>query len=249
MTGPILELRGVNVWFGGVQVLRDLHGELPAGGLTAILGSVGSGKSTFLRLFNRLAELEPGFRKAGKVLVGGEDVDPLDPSGLRQRVGMIFDRPSAFPGTIQDNVAFGLQLRGGPAEAHRPLIEAALRKVELWDEVGGDLSRPASTLSPGQRQRLCMARALAVEPEVLLLDEPTGRLHPADGARIEQVAIGLCPDLTVVFVTLDVAQAGRIADHVVLLDDGRLIEDGPAEDLFTNPRRPETQAYLSRRFG
>ncbi|TVQ92784.1 MAG: ATP-binding cassette domain-containing protein [Deltaproteobacteria bacterium] len=248
MNGPDLSLESVSAHYGDVRVLHEVSVRFAGGAVTAVLGAVGSGKSTLLRLFNRVAELQPGFRSEGVVKVGEREVQELDPSVLRQEVGMIFDRPTAFPGTVRDNVAFGLVLRGVEPAERPSRIERALRRAELWDELGEALSRPAASLSAGQRQLLCIARALVLEPRVLLLDEPTGRLHPADGARIERVVRGICPEVTVIFVTPDVAQAGRIADHVALIEGGRLIEQGPAEELFTNPSQPETQAYLSRRY-
>lgn len=248
MTGPDLTLGGVSAWYGDDRVLVDLDARFPGGVVTAVLGSAGSGKSTLGRLFNRLTELDPGFRMVGEVEVGDRSVRDFEPAALRRRVGMVFERPTAFPGTIRDNIAFGLQfLRLDPA-ARDARIERALRRAHLWAEVADRLGQPASNLAPGPRQRLCIARALALEPDVLVLDEPTARLHPAEEARIEAVIDALVPEVTVVLITPEAGQAGRVAGHAALLEGGRLIEHGPTEELFTNPRRPETQAYLSRRY-
>ncbi len=248
MTGPELRLRAVSAWYGDERVLADIDARFPAGAITAVLGSAGAGKSTLGRLFNRLAELEPGFRHTGDVEVGGVSVRDVEPATLRRDVGMVFERPAAFPGSIRENVSFGLAFARLDPAGRDARVEAALRRADLWAEVRDRLSSPASALGPGQRQRLCIARALALEPRVLVLDEPTARLHPAEGARVEAVLEALVPAVTVLLITPEVAQAGRVASHVALLDGGRLIEEGAAEAIFTNPRQPGTQAYLSRRY-
>jgi len=238
MTAPALRFEAVSVWFGAEPALSVVDVALPGGVLTAVLGSTGSGKSTFGRMLNRLIELDPDYRATGTVWIGDRATQAIPVLELRRSVGMIFARPTAFPGSIGDNVAFGLhglQLR---ADERNMRVEHALRRASLWDEVADRLSAPAAALSAGQRQRLCIARALALEPQVLVLDEPTARLHPADGARIEQVAASLCPEITVVFITPDVAQAGRIAEHVLLHNGPRpkptchaAIADRPSEPL------------------
>lgn len=248
MIGPELELVDVSAWFGVEPVLQRVSARLPAGQITALLGSAGSGKTTLARLFNRLNELEPDFRSQGQVRIGGTDLRERSPEQLRRDVGMIFERPTAFPGSIRDNVSFGLRLLGLHDAERDERVEEALRRADLWDDLADRLDHRAATLGPGPRQLLCIARALALRPSVLVLDEPNARLHPADGARIERVVRALSPELTVLFVTPDISLAGRVAEHVALLDGGRLIESGEVEELFTNPRRPETQAYLSRRF-
>lgn len=248
MTGPALIFDDVSVSFGAQSALASVSCTLPGGVVTAILGSTGSGKSTFGRIVNRLVELEPGYRGSGTVHVGDRPTTTIPVLELRRSVGMIFARPTAFPGTIRENVAFGLQGLRLQESERNALVESALRRADLWNEVADRLSLPATALTAGQRQRLCIARALALSPSVLVFDEPTARLHPAEAARVETVATSLSPDLTVLFITPDVAQAGRVAEHVALLDAGRLIEQGPIEEVFTNPQRPATEAYLSRRY-
>ncbi len=243
-----LSFVGVDAWYGPRRVLDHVSCALPAGRLTAVIGAAGAGKTTLLRAANRLAELDPGFRLQGSVRLGDQEVGALEPTVLRRRVGMVFDRPTAFARSLIDNVGFGLQFAGVPVREREDRIEAALRRAGLWEALKDRLDEPASRLPAGLRQRLCIARALALEPQVLLLDEPTLRLHPAEAAAVERLVSGLAGSLTVVFATADAAQAGRIADHIVLMDGGRVVEEGPAEELFTNPREPATEAYLSRRF-
>lgn len=242
-----LRIVGLSAWYRSRQVLRDVHLEVPPGSVTAIMGSADAGKSTLLRAINRLAELEPGFRLEGCACIDSDDTTSLDPTRLRRTVGMVFERPAAFPRSVTDNVAFGLGLAGirGREQARR--VEAALRRVGLWDELD-DSAIPADRLDAGQRQRLCMARALALHPRALLFDEPTRWLHPADAARVERVIASFRGEITCLISVTDASQAGRVADRVALLDAGRVVEHGPVEDVFTNPRQAETEAYLSRKF-
>lgn len=247
MTAGALELEAVSAWFGAERVLDGVGLSIPAGRVTALIGSAGAGKTTLLRVCNRLAELEPDFRLDGRVSLDGQDLDSRDPAELRRSVGLIFERPTAFAASLQDNVAFGLSLAGVSGVERSRRIEAALRRTGLWGD-GVDLSAPATALDVGARQRLCLARALALQPQVLMLDEPTRWLHPADAARIEAIIADLRGDITVIWATNDAAQAGRVADDVALLESGRLIEYGPTERVFTAPSEPATEAYLSRRF-
>ena len=244
---PGVSVRGLSAWYGARQVLTEVDLEVGRNTVLAIMGSAGAGKSTLLRVLNRLAELEPGFRVEGQVLIGEVDTSSLDPTELRRRVGMVFERPTAFPRSVIDNVAFGLGLAGVTGGERATRVEAALRRVDLLEELP-DLSVRADALAAGQRQRLCIARALALQPEVLLLDEPTRWLHPAEAAHVEAVIGRLRERLTVIVSVADASQAGRFADQVALVDEGRLVEAGPTESVFTNPQHPETQAWLSRRF-
>lgn len=248
MTGPELVLRDVSVSFGGQRALDRLRVTLPGGKITALLGAAGAGKTTLLRALNRLIELDPTSRQEGRILVGDQDTARIDPAALRRRVGLIFDRPTAFSRSVYDNVAFGLRLAGVPPSERDDRVEEALRRADLWEAVSSDLGVRADGLGPGMRQQICIARALALRPDVLLLDEPTDRLHPAEAARVERVLTALTPEVTVVVATAHSTLAGRVAGFVVLLGDGRVVEAGTTDELFTNPREPATQAFLSRRF-
>ncbi|MFK7927179.1 MAG: phosphate ABC transporter ATP-binding protein [Myxococcota bacterium] len=247
MTGASIRISSLSAWFSDTQVLQDVSVELRPNRITALIGSTGSGKTTLLRCCNRLAELEPRFRSRGEVLLDDQAIAQFPAADLRRKVGMVFERPTAFSRSLEDNLAFGLALAGiGRVERERR-IEAALRAADLFDELG-DLSAPAASLDSGSRQLLCIARALALEPSALLLDEPTRWLHPAEGARVERVVAGLRDRVTIILATSDTALAGRLADDVALLQEGRLVEYGATEDVFTAPRRPETEAYLTRRY-
>ena len=242
-----IRLVGICAWYGPRPVLQDVDLHVQAGSVTAIIGSPDAGKSTLLKVINRLAELERGFRVTGTARLGKDDTSTIDATVLRRRVGMVFERPTAFQRSVSDNVAFGLQLAGIVGAERDRRVEAALRQVGLWEELP-DRAIAADRLDAGQRQRLCMARALALQPQALLFDEPTRWLHPADAARVESVIASLRGTITVLVSATDAAQAGRIADHVALLDRGRIVEYGPTGDVFTNPKQPETEAYLSRRY-
>jgi phosphate transport system ATP-binding protein len=238
--------------YGGAVAVRDVSMTVPAQGVTAFIGPSGCGKSTILRCFNRMNDVIGSFSLSGKVLLDGEDVNApgTDPTAVRRRVGMVFQRSNPFPSSIFDNVAYGLRLRGGLPQAELALrVEAALRAAVLWDDVKDRLDANASSLSGGQQQRLCIARALAVEPEVLLFDEPASALDPISTARVEELVLELGRRLTVVIVTHNLQQATRVADRTAFFLLGRLIEYGPTLELFTRPQQPETEAYVSGRFG
>jgi phosphate transport system ATP-binding protein len=238
--------------YGEAVAVRDVSMTVPAQGVTAFIGPSGCGKSTILRCFNRMNDVIGSFSLSGKVLLDGEDVNApgTDPTAVRRRVGMVFQRSNPFPSSIFDNVAYGLRLRGGLPQAELALrVEAALRAAVLWDEVKDRLDANASSLSGGQQQRLCIARALAVEPEVLLFDEPASALDPISTARVEELVLELGRRLTVVIVTHNLQQATRVADRTAFFLLGRLIEYGQTLELFTRPQQPETEAYVSGRFG
>jgi phosphate transport system ATP-binding protein len=217
----------------------------------AIIGPSGCGKSTFVRCLNRMHELVPGARQSGKVLVDGEDLHGgrVDPVNLRRRVGMVFQRANPFPTmSIADNVVAGLRLNGVKGD-YEQLVENSLRQAALWDEVKDRLRHSALSLSGGQQQRLCIARALAVEPEVLLMDEPASALDPIATARIEELIRELRESLTIVIVTHNMQQAARVSDATAFFYMGELIEHGPTEQIFTNPREPRTEDYVTGKFG
>jgi phosphate transport system ATP-binding protein len=218
--------------------------------VTAVIGPSGCGKSTLLRCLNRLHETVPGARTAGRVLLDGDDATHMPPAELRRRVGMVFQRPTPFPGrSVRDNVAAGLAPRRGPAAALDAVVEAALRRVALWDEVRDRLGDDATRLSGGQQQRLCIARALAQSPDVLLLDEPTAALDPISAQKVEELVYALREEMTVVVVTHNLQQAARIADCTAFLLGGCLVEAGPSDAMFTAPRDARTEAYVTGRYG
>jgi len=241
---PILRSERLNVWYGRVHALRDVDVIIPSKRITAIMGPSGCGKSTLLKAFNRLLEVE-GARIEGKVYFRGVDIysGSADPNAIRRKIGMVFQKPIPLPMSIYDNVAYGLRIGG--VKDRRVLDKAVrenLEKVGLWEEVRDRLRDSAFNLSGGQQQRLCIARALAVEPEVLLLDEPTSSLDPASTKRIEDLLIRLSRDYTIVVVTHNVHQAMRLAEHVVFIFEGS--EQGEAERIFKNPKSILTRAYI-----
>ena len=246
------ELRGLSCFYGPKQAVFDVSMEVPAQGVTALIGPSGCGKSTILRCLNRMNDVIEGFSVGGNVLLDGEDVyaPGFDPVELRRRVGMVFQRSNPFPSSIFDNVAYGLRLHRRPPRAELELaVEEALRAAALWDEVKDRLDASASSLSGGQQQRLCIARALAVRPEVLLFDEPASALDPISTARVEELVTELGKRLTIVIVTHNLQQATRVADRTAFFLLGKLVEYGPTVQVFTTPADPQTEAYVSGRFG
>ncbi len=247
-----LVVRGLDFWYGDRQVLFGNDLEIAANRVTAIIGPSGCGKSTHLRVYNRIYSLYRDQRAAGEVLLDGVNVlDPaLDVTELRRRVGMIFQKPTPFPLSIFDNVAWGVRLHeslGRSALADR--VEEALRQAALWEEVRDKLHEPGTALSGGQQQRLCIARALAVRPEILLMDEPTSAVDPVATARIEELVLSLKSRYTVVIVTHNMQQAARVSDWTAFFYEGRVVEFAPTERLFTAPRERETEDYITGRFG
>jgi phosphate transport system ATP-binding protein len=247
-----MEARNLDIGYGARHVLFDVSLAIPARGVTALMGPSGCGKSTFLRALNRMTETIRGGWHRGDIHLDGDDIHgpQVDPVELRRRVGMVFQRPNPFPMSIADNVAFGPRLVGRPpARELGETIERALHQAALWDEVKDRLDEPALGLSGGQQQRLCIARALAIEPEVLLLDEPTSALDPASTLRIEELLLSLKQHRALVLVTHSLAQARRCADEVAFFYEGRLVEHGLAHSVFTSPKDPRTAAYLEGRVG
>ncbi|HZR10826.1 MAG TPA: phosphate ABC transporter ATP-binding protein PstB [Myxococcales bacterium] len=250
MTAKI-EVQGLNAWFRNTQALRNVSLTVPQNTVLAIIGPSGCGKSTFVRCINRMHELVPGARQSGRVLVDGQDLHArrVDPVDLRRRVGMVFQRPNPFPTmSIFDNVVSGLKLNG-IRDDHAALVENSLRQAALWEEVKDRLHQSALSLSGGQQQRLCIARALAIEPEVLLMDEPASALDPIATAKIEELIHELRETLTLVIVTHNMQQAARVSDSTAFFYLGELIEQGPTEQIFTNPREPRTEDYVTGKFG
>lgn len=246
--------RHLNAYFGQVRALKDVSVTFSSNVVTAIIGPSGCGKSTLVRCLNRMHEVVPRARAEGEVLLDGEDIyaPGVDPVQVRRRIGMVFQKPTPFPTmSIEDNVAAGLKLNGVSlrrAERDR-IVERSLRQAALWDEVKDRLRRPGTSLSGGQQQRLCVARALAVEPEVLLMDEPCSALDPISTARIEELLLELKTSYTIVLVTHNMQQAARTADLTAFLYAGELIEFGETRQIFTNPARRETEDYITGRFG
>ncbi|MCJ7441716.1 MAG: phosphate ABC transporter ATP-binding protein PstB [Thermoanaerobaculaceae bacterium] len=253
MSGPTrFSLAGLTCRYGASVAVRDVSMEIPASGVTAFIGPSGCGKSTILRCLNRMNDVVPGFTLTGQVLLDGKDIytPTTDPVGVRRRVGMVFQRSNPFPSSIFDNVAYGLRLNNQLSRAGLELkVEEALRAAGLWEEAKDRLGTTASMLSGGQQQRLCIARALAVEPEVLLFDEPASALDPISSERVEELVLELGKRLTVVIVTHNLQQASRVADRTAFFLLGRLVEYAPTVELFTNPHQEQTEAYVSGRFG
>ena len=245
-------LRALSVWFGARRALDAVTLELPPRAVTALVGPSGCGKTTLLRAINRLNELVPDARRDGTVLLDGVDVhDPaVDAAALRQRVGIVFQRWTPFHKSVFENVAWGARLAGVATGTELDaVVEAALRRAALWDEVKDRLRTSALALSGGQQQRLCIARALAPQPEVLLLDEPASALDPVATQRIEELLYELRREVTIVIVTHNLQQAARASDYTAFLHEGRLIELDASDRLFTTPRDPRTEAFITGRFG
>ncbi len=248
----------LSAWYAGRQAIRDVTLTFAPRKVSAIIGPSGCGKSTLIRCLNRMHEVIPDTRVTGQVLLDGEDVygPGVDPVLVRRRIGMVFQRPNPFPTmSIFDNVAAGLRLNGVPTGRNLPdLVWQALHRVGLWDEVKDKLRQPGTALSGGQQQRLCIARALAVAPEVLLLDEPTGALDPIATLKIEELLRELQPDYTIVIVTHNMQQAARVSDETTFMLAGPdrvgvVVETGPTDQIFTTPTDPRTEAYITGRFG
>jgi len=252
LAAPKMETRALSVAFGDTRVLRDVTLEIHTGRVTCLIGPSGCGKSTFLRALNRMNELTGGARTSGRVLLDGEDIyaSGLDAVAVRRRVGMVFQRSNPFPKSIAANVAFGLKMAGvRDRRAVAARVEESLRAAALWDEVKDRLDESALALSGGQQQRLCIARAIATQPEVLLLDEPTSALDPHATERVEELILSLKRRYTLVLVTHSLAQAARVADEAAFFYLGELIESGEAARLFHAPRDERTQGYVGGRFG
>ena len=244
----ILSARGLDFYYGPAQALRSIHLDIPAKKVTALIGPSGCGKSTFLRCLNRMNDLIPGARAEGSLTFHGEEIHQKgrDVAALRRRIGMVFQKPNLFPMSIYDNVAYGPRLHGiRSRSALDETVERSLRAAAIWEEVANRLKRPALGLSGGQQQRLCIARALAVEPEVLLMDEATSALDPISTGRIETLLGTLKDRYTIVLVTHNMRQAARVSSRTAFFLNGEVVERGPTERLFSMPRDRRTEAYLT----
>ena len=247
-TSMRMNINKVNFFYGQKQTLFDISMGIGTNKVTALIGPSGCGKSTLLRTFNRMHETVRGARLQGEILLDGQNILSQDVTQLRRRVGMVFQRPNPFPKSIFENVAFGLRVNGSKL----PLVEAvekSLRHAALWDEVKDHLHKSAYELSGGQQQRLCIARGLAVEPEVLLLDEPCSALDPISTAKIEELLVQLKGLCTIAIVTHNMQQAARVSDYTAFLLMGQLVEFSPTPQMFTTPGDPRTEAYITGRFG
>jgi len=243
-----VRIENLNVWYGPLHALRNITADIPAQGITAIIGPSGCGKTTFLRSLNRLMEETDGVRVTGQVKLDGIDIygRGVDVTGVRTRVGMLAPKPFPLPMSIYDNVAYGPRIHSRQNRSHLDqVVERHLRAAGLWEEVKDRLKAPASRLSTGQQQRLCLARALAVEPEVLLCDEPTSALDPISAQCVESQLQLLKEETTILVVTHILRQARRLADYVIFLWMGELVESGPATRIFSEPRDDRTRAYLA----
>lgn len=247
-----ITIRGLNLWFGRNHVLKGIDISIPEKAVTAIIGPSGCGKSSFLRCLNRMNDLIDTARITGEVLIDGQNIydDGVDVSSLRRRVGMVFQKPNPFPKSIFDNVAYGLRIHGVKDKREiQQRVEKALRDANLWEEVHDRLFDSAMELSGGQQQRLCIARALAVQPEIILLDEPASALDPISTARLEELIQKLKQDYTIVIVTHNIQQAARVSDYTAFLMLGELVEFGKTQEIFTSPKDKRTESYLTGRFG
>jgi phosphate transport system ATP-binding protein len=254
METPMVEIDQVSLWYGNgaTHALKSISMSIPKQRVTAYIGPSGCGKSTLLRCLNRMNDLVDGVRITGSIRIGGTEIhDPtVDVTGLRKRVGMVFQKSNPFPKTIFENVAYGPRILGvrGRAELES-MVERSLRSAALWDEVADRLNDSARGLSGGQQQRLCIARAIAVEPDVLLMDEPCSALDPIATARIEELMLELKNSYTIVIVTHNMQQAARVSDYTGFMLLGELVEFGVTKELFTNPRDTRTEDYITGRFG
>jgi len=252
-TGPAkIEIRRLDFFYGAIQALKNINMTLPDRSISAFIGPSGCGKSTLLRVLNRMYALYPHQRAVGEVLIGGRDIlgATVDVAELRYRVGMVFQKPTPFPMSVYDNVAFGLKLAGGMRAADVKIrVESALKDAAIWDEVKDKLHADGRSLSGGQQQRLCIARTIAVQPEVLLLDEPTAALDPISTLKVEETLQALREKYCIVVVTHNLQQAARVSNITGFMYLGELVEIGPSSEIFTAPRNRRTDDYITGRFG
>lgn len=244
--------KDLDVYYGDFQALKKINMEIMPYSVTALIGPSGCGKSTYLRVFNRMNDYIESFRLEGDIIIDGTNIynDKIELEQLRKDVGMVFQKPNPFPKSIFENVAYGLKIQGVKDKTFlTERVESSLKQVALWDEVKDNLNKSALALSGGQQQRLCIARTLAVEPKVILMDEPTSALDPISTGKIEELIFELKNEYTIVIVTHNMQQAGRISDKTAFFYMGELIEQGPTKELFTNPKKKRTENYITGRFG
>ena len=250
MNNPIITVRDMNLWYGQTQALKNINLDIPEKSITALIGPSGCGKSTFLKSLNRMQDLVPGVKITGDLRYEGRDIFEADVNNLRKEIGMVFQKPNPFPMSIYDNIAYGPRTHGIKNKAQLDeIVEKALRGAAIWDEVKDRLKKNALGMSGGQQQRLCIARALAVEPKVLLMDEPTSALDPISTSRIEDLAMELKEKYTIVIVTHNMQQAVRISDQTAFFLLGDLVEYGNTEQMFSQPEDKRTEDYITGRFG
>lgn len=244
-------VKDLDLYYGQFQALKKINLDIKTNEITALIGPSGCGKSTFLKTLNRMNDLEESVRIEGKIELDGQDIfADIDPISLRHRVGMVFQQPNPFPKSIYDNVAYGPRIHGITQKSVLDeIVERSLRQAAIWDELKDRLNKNALGLSGGQQQRLCIARTLAVEPEVILMDEPTSALDPISTMKIEDLALELKKDYTIVIVTHNMQQAARISDKTAFFLLGELIEFNNTKELFANPHNPKTEEYITGRFG
>lgn len=247
-----LEAKNVNVFYDQTHVIKNVSLDIPANSVVAFIGPSGCGKSTFLRLFNRMNDLIEGFRKEGEIRIDGKDIyeKSLRVEDLRKKVGMVFQKPNPFPKSIYENVIYGLRIRGVKNKnLLDETVERSLKQAALWNEVKDNLKKSALALSGGQQQRLCIARAIATEPSVVLMDEPASALDPISTSKIEELIYELKSNYTIIIVTHNMQQAGRVSDTTAFFYLGELVEHDLTKKIFTNPRDTKTQDYITGRFG
>ena len=246
----IISTKDLCLWYGDFQALKNINIEIPEHSISALIGPSGCGKSTFLKTLNRMNDLIPTVKITGEVMYNGQNIFDADVNNLRKEVGMVFQKPNPFPMSIYDNIAYGPRTHGITNKAQLDeIVEKALRSTAIWDEVKDRLKKNALGMSGGQQQRLCIARALAVEPKVLLMDEPTSALDPISTSRIEDLAMELKKDYTIVIVTHNMQQAVRISDQTAFFLLGDLVEYGNTEAMFSQPKDQRTEDYITGRFG
>ena len=246
----IISAKDLCLWYGAFQALKNINIEIPEHTITALIGPSGCGKSTFLKTLNWMNDLIPTVKITGEVMYNGQNIFEADVNNLRKEVGMVFQKPNPFPMSIYDNIAYGPRTHGITNKAQLDeIVEKALRSAAIWDEVKNRLKKNALGMSGGQQQRLCIARALAVEPKVLLMDEPTSALDPISTSRIEDLAMQLEKDYTIVIVTHNMQQAVRISDQTAFFLLGDLVEYGNTEEMFSQPKDKRTEDYITGRFG